>query len=168
MQTLKEFPKIPFTIYLYEKDKEQIPEIIRQSPNKNIAFGLHIHPQNGTVKEIDDFYHYIKENNIQPLNKTPASLHGSSVSSMKEELANKLISYQAPFIRTAYNRDDQDNSSIYKQVIPKEYADIQNFNTAKHINTYNHYFVHPNEIYGPNKEQRKNLQFFNDGVGKNQ
>lgn len=56
-----------------------------------------------------------------------------------------------------------------QKVIPKEYNGIEDFKIKPHINTYNHYFSHPNEIFSHHHvEQRKNLQFFNNGVGKSQ
>lgn len=163
--TIKNYPKINFTLYVFEKDKEKIPDLIKLFPNPNISYGLHLDPKaTDPLAKIDRFYQYIK--GIQPSSRTPTSVHvGGKYSS---EILKKLKSKHIPFVRsannTAVNTVATENTPAVKNVIAASAKKkvIKAFKTDEGTKNYDSYYTHPHQA--KDKEVKEILKHFNDGV----
>lgn len=168
INAVRTFPKINFTLYFYERDKERIPGFLEKLPN--VGIGLHIGPS-GTLEEVERFYKYIKNNKIQPLESTPASIHGEAHGRLSSKVMNKLDEYNAPFVRTADSNGPV--SGKLRNVIPARWANYKNFPEDLVMQKRGHYFTHANELthdhsnqLDSTKIQYKILNYFNQGVGQ--
>lgn len=159
INAVRKFPNINFTLYFYERDKEKIPDFLEKLPD--VGIGLHIDPSE-KPESVERFYEFIKENNIQSLRLTPASIHGAGSGRLKPEVMKKLEEYDVPFIRTA--ESEKIVAGKLRNVIPATFKDYKNFKEDSLIKNFNHYFTHANELNGT--KQNEILNFFNLGVGK--
>ncbi len=157
---LDKFPNINFTLYLFEEDKKRIPSLITSFPKASL--GLHLDP-NSSVETIDSFYTYIRK--YQPIDRTPASVHGVGKGKFDSSLLKKLKSYNIPFVRSA-------NSKGSDTIMTKDAPAIKNVIGAtapvtkiKESN-YNQYYTHPHEVKKGVNNQYGNLEYFDKGVGK--
>ena len=172
MNTIKNHKKINFTLYVYEKDKEKIPDLIKElnkiSPNNGISYGLHLNPKNSnkeSIEQIEKFYGYIKT--IQPINRTPTSVHEGG--EFNSTILKKLASLHIPFVRSANNKKSNTpatkDAPAVKNVIAASAGKevIDNFKTIKGAKSFDSYYTHPHQA--GSSEPKYILDFFEKGVG---
>jgi len=167
-KTVKRFPNINFTLYIFERDKDKIQKLIKELPNPNISYGLHLDPKaKDPLAQIDRFYKYIE--GIQPPSRTPTSVHTGGKYGSK--ILKRLESKHIPFVRSANNQDNNSptikgSAPAVKNVIAADATkkEIDNFKTEDGLKDYDSYYTHPHEVN--NKNPNYILNHFNKGVEK--